>query len=65
MDFKISIMSSTDKPPHEYERAMAELERRAACGQLSLAQARHEIFRLRDRFTDGGVAAVMQWAQSR
>jgi hypothetical protein len=40
--------------PHpEYEQAMADLERRAARGEVTLAQARHEIFALRERYTAG------------
>jgi hypothetical protein len=40
--------------PHpEYEKAMADLERRAARGEVTLAQARHEIFALRERYTAG------------
>jgi hypothetical protein len=41
---------------------MAELERRAARGELSLAQARREIFELRERFAAGSIAVVMRWA---
>ncbi|WP_298235371.1 hypothetical protein [uncultured Azohydromonas sp.] len=37
----------------EYEKAMADLERRAARGEVTLAQARHEIFALRERYTAG------------
>lgn len=32
---------------------MADLERRAARGEVTLAQARHEIFALRERYTAG------------
>jgi hypothetical protein len=37
----------------EYVQAMADLERRAARGEVTLAQARHEIFALRERYTAG------------
>ena len=36
--------------PQGYELAMADLERRAAHGEVSLGQARQEIFALRDRY---------------
>lgn len=39
--------------PPEYELALADLERRAARGEVTLAQARHEIFALRERYTAG------------
>lgn len=42
-----------DGPHPDYEKAMADLERRAARGEVTLAQARHEIFALRERYTDG------------
>lgn len=37
-------------PPVEYEAAMADIERRALRGELTLAQARHEVFAVRERF---------------
>jgi hypothetical protein len=53
--------SSSGGPPADYLSAMADLERRAYRGELTLRQVRHEIFALRERF---GVEAalVMQWA---
>ncbi len=57
-----SAITIADGPPPEYEVAMAELEQRAARGELSLAQAKQEIFQLRERFAAGGIAAVMRWA---
>lgn len=57
-----SAFTIADGPPPEYEVAMADLERRAASGELSLAQAKQEIFQLRERFAAGGIAAVMRWA---
>jgi hypothetical protein len=53
--------SSTEGPPAEYLSAMAELERRAYRGELTLRQARHEIFALRKRF-GAEATLVMQWA---
>lgn len=51
---------SMDRPPEEYLIAMAELERRAWQGELTLKQVRHEIFALRERL---GIQAahVMHW----
>jgi hypothetical protein len=40
---------------------MADLEKRAFRGELSLRQVRHEIFALRERF-GAEPALVMQWA---
>jgi hypothetical protein len=51
----------THGPPPEYEAAMADIEGRAARGELTLAQAKREIFALRERFAaEAGVVA--QWA---
>jgi hypothetical protein len=52
---------SSEGPPAEYLSAMAELERRARRGELTLGQVRREIFALRERF-GAEVALVMQWA---
>jgi hypothetical protein len=61
MNTNPSSVSSTTVPPPEYEAAMADIEQRATRGELTLAQARHEIFELRNRFAaDAG--DVMQWA---
>lgn len=57
-----SSTRAVDSAPPEYVMAMAELERRAAHGELSLAQARREIFDLRERFAAGSIAVVMRWA---
>jgi hypothetical protein len=62
MNNDASLIRTADSAPHEYVIAMAELERRAARGELSLAQARREIFELRERFAAGSVAVVMRWA---
>lgn len=48
-------------PPPAYEAAMADVERRACAGQLTLAQARQEIFALRERYAPMP-GAVAQWA---
>lgn len=61
MPTSTSSTSNTIAPPPEDEAAMANIERRAFLGQLPLAQARHEIFALRDRFAPEPVA-VMRWA---
>jgi hypothetical protein len=52
---------ATPAPPAEYEVAMADIERRALAGQLTLVQAKQEIFALRERFAPQP-GAVMQWA---
>ena len=57
-----SSIRAVDSAPQEYAVAMAELERRAARGELPLAQARREIFELRERFAAGSIAVVMRWA---
>jgi hypothetical protein len=48
-------------PPAEYEEAMADIEERAVRGELSLAQAKQEIFALRARF-NAEAGLVAQWA---
>ena len=50
MNSTASMPSLENLPPPAYEAAMADLEQRAWAGQLSLAQARQEIFALRERF---------------
>lgn len=61
MNSTASMPSLENLPPPAYEAAMADLEQRAWAGQLSLAQARQEIFALRERFAPQP-GAVMQWA---
>jgi hypothetical protein len=56
-----SLSSPAEAPPAEYLSAMADLEKRAFRGELSLRQVRHEIFALRERF-GAEPALVMQWA---
>lgn len=51
-------------PPPEYEAAMADLEERAARGELTLAQAKREIFALRDRFAAGPEVQQLWAAQA-
>jgi hypothetical protein len=48
-------------PPAEYEAAMADIEHRAAQGELTLAQAKREIFELRERFA-ASAGVVTGWA---
>jgi hypothetical protein len=63
MDNNLLSRSPADGPPTDYPSAMADLERRAFRGELSLRQVRHEIFALRERF-GAAPALVMQWAAS-
>jgi hypothetical protein len=58
----VAFAAASDGPPAEYQVAMASLEQRALRGELTLGQAKREIFALRERFAAGSVAAVMQWA---
>jgi hypothetical protein len=51
--------SSKQHPPADYEAAMADIEQRAAQGMLTLAQAKREIFELRERFAAN--AGVVAW----
>ncbi|NML18035.1 hypothetical protein [Azohydromonas caseinilytica] len=54
-------LSNQMGPPPEYEAAMADIERRAVAGELTLAQAKREIFALRERYApEPGV--VTRWA---
>lgn len=61
MDHNALSHSAAQCPPAEYVTAMAEIEKRALRGELSLRQVRHEIFALRERF-GAEPALVMQWA---
>ena len=61
MSTKPIAASGTQVPPAKYEAAMADIEQRAAQGVLTMAQAKREIFELRERFAaDAGV--VTRWA---
>ena len=51
----------TQGPPAEYEAAIADIEQRAAHGELTLAQAKREIFELRERFA-ANAGVVARWA---
>jgi hypothetical protein len=44
--------------PAEYVNAFADLERRAAAGEITLAQARREVHALRQRYTGGWPVAL-------
>jgi hypothetical protein len=46
-------MTQSNGVPVEYQRAFDDLERRAALGQVTLAQARREIFELREKYSSG------------
>lgn len=48
-------------PPIEYAKAIEDLERRAAQGRLTLAEARTEMISLREKFEINSYA-VAQWA---
>jgi hypothetical protein len=48
MHTSTSSFFATLAPPAEYEAAMADVERRVLAGRLTLAQAKQEIFALRD-----------------
>lgn len=61
MHVSASTHLSLNLPPPEYEAAMTDVERRACAGQLTLAQAREEIFALRERFAPAP-GTVLQWA---
>lgn len=53
MDTPFPSAGLPDGGPSEYESAFAELERRAARGEFTLAQWRHEVHALRQRCTAG------------
>lgn len=61
MHIDTSVVPFTNGPPPEYETTMADLERRAALGELTLEQARREIFELRERLALDA-AALTLWA---
>ncbi len=46
-------MTQSNGVPVEYQRAFDDLERRAALGLVTLAQARREIFELREKYSSG------------
>lgn len=61
MESTSMFRSHSEEPPTEYLSSMADMERCAYRGELTLRQVRHEIFALRERV---GVETtlVMQWA---
>ncbi|WP_157268187.1 hypothetical protein [Azohydromonas aeria] len=60
-----SLFFATPVPPPEYRAAAADVERRALAGQLTLAQARQEIFALRERFAPQPMAPARRAASGR
>jgi hypothetical protein len=50
---KETAMTETSGVPVEYQRAFDDLEKRAARGEVTLAQAKQEIFALREKFSCG------------
>jgi hypothetical protein len=46
-------MTESSGVPVEYQRAFADLERRATLGEVTLAQLRREVFELREKFSCG------------
>jgi hypothetical protein len=61
MSTQVNKTTMTNGPPPEYEAAMAEIEERAARGEMTIAEVKREIFALRARFA-AGPEMVMQWA---
>lgn len=61
MNIEPSAAYGNQGPPAEYVSAMADIEERAVRGELSLAQAKREIFALRERF-NAEASLVTQWA---
>lgn len=61
MELTLPSACDAHMPPVEYAKAMEDLEQRAARGSLTLAQARQEIFSLREKFALDSYA-VAQWA---
>ncbi|WP_157271430.1 hypothetical protein [Azohydromonas aeria] len=57
MDLLCTPPKPAGHPLAEYIEAFDELERRAARGQLTLAQLRREVHALRERFTGGQAVA--------
>lgn len=53
-------MTQTSSVPLEYQRAFDDLEQRAAKGEVTLAQAKQEIFALREKFSSG-LPPAMYW----
>jgi hypothetical protein len=53
MDTSIATKAGLEDHHREYETAFTELECRAARGEFTLAQWRHEVHTLRQRYTAG------------
>lgn len=58
MDTFSATTGCPDSSHPEYETAFADLERRVARGEFTLAQLRHEVHVLRQRYTDGRPVAL-------
>jgi hypothetical protein len=58
MDTFSTTAGHLDSGHPEYETAFAELERRAARGEFTLAQWRREVHALRERYTGGRPVAL-------
>jgi hypothetical protein len=61
MSTQTSNISPADGPPEQYQAAMADIEERAARGELTIAEVKREIFALRERFAVSP-DMVMRWA---
>jgi hypothetical protein len=64
MDTFSASTGHLDSGHPEYETAFAELERRAARGEFTLAQLRHEVHALRQRYTAGRAVALCRRTKS-
>lgn len=63
MNSSLPPITTATRPPAGYVAAMADIEQRAMRGELTLAQARQEIFTVRQRFAvEPSLAA--RWAAS-
>lgn len=61
MKRKMIRAAPANGPPEQYQAAMADIEERAARGELTIAEVKREIFALRDRFAVSP-DMVMRWA---
>ncbi|WP_157272225.1 hypothetical protein [Azohydromonas aeria] len=59
MNTPFAIQAGPDDSYPEYATAFADLERRAARGEFTLAQWRHEVHTLRQRCTGGRPIALL------
>jgi hypothetical protein len=60
MDTSLTTKRGSDGIHPEYETAFTELERRAARGEFTLAQWRHEVHALRQHCTGGRPVALLR-----